>query len=181
MEAIEMTLGEIDVNEYGSQQLTATTEVVHLVTPTELVWCREVKVDSATILTANESKNAIEFDPNDANIPLEGEWVTLDTATGEAALADSGEFAYLVYAGRGRLDVPGSTGVTVLSGPNYVAETTNYVSGTENAAFGVHLYVVAAGGTNSLSTAMPAGGIPVARFEGYVSRRGTQYIRFRSH
>jgi hypothetical protein len=180
MEAIKMTLGEIDVNEYGSQQLTPTTEVVHLVTPTALVWLREVKVDSATILSANEAKNAIDFDPNDANIPLEGEWVNMDTATAEAALADSGEFGYLVFAGRGRLDVPGSTGVTVLCGPNYVAETTNYVAGTENAAFGVPLYILAAGGTNSLTTAQPAGGIPVARFEGYVSRRSTQYIRFRS-
>lgn len=174
-------LGEIDVNEYGSQQLTATTEVVHLVTPTELVWLREAKVDSTTILSANETKGAIDYDPNDANIPLEGEWVTFDTATGEAALAASGDFAYLVFAGRGRLDVPGSAGVTVLSGPNYVAETTNYVSGTENSAFGAHLYVVAAGGTNSLTAADPGGGIPVGRFEGYVSRRGTQYIRFRSH
>jgi len=171
-------LGEVDLHEYGSQQLTATTEVVHLVTSSELVWMRDVKIDSTTLLVANENKGAVEVDPNDANIPLEGEWLVLDTASGEGTLAASGDWAFLVIAGRGRLDVPGAQGVTVLAGPRYIAETTNYVAGTENSAFGADLFVLAAGNTNSLTAADT--GTAVGRFEGYVSRRGTQYIRFSS-
>jgi len=174
-------LKETNVNEYGSQQLTSTTETLHLVTPTLLVWRREVPIDSDALIAANDTKGAIEFDPTSTTIPNEAEWVKLDEATGEGVLSESGDWGYCVFAGRTRLDVPGSSGITVLCGPQYVAETTNFISGTEDAAFGAPLYIVNAGTTNSLTSVAPGGtNYAVARFEGYVTRKGALYIRFHS-
>lgn len=174
-------LKEVDVNQYGSQQKTANTEVVHLVTPVELIWRREVPIDSSALIAANTTKGAIEFDPTSTTIPMEGDWVVLDATTGEASLATDNTLGYLVWAGRGRLDVPGSSGVTVLVG-DYVAETTLYSTNAGNASWGDPLYIYNDATNAMLGTDADIGAntISVARFEGTVTRNGETYIRFRS-
>ena len=173
-------LKEVDVNEFGSQQLTSETEVVHLLTPSNLVWRRDVPIDSSALVAANETKGTLDFSATSTTIPLEGEWVKLDETTGEATLSAEGEWGMLVWAGRHRLDVPGANGITVLAGQNYVVETTNY-DAAQTYTWGDRLYINAAGTTNYVSNNAPAG-TPhiVGIYEGTVARKGVNYLRFRS-
>jgi len=170
-------LGEADVNQYGTQQLT--DEAVVLNTSTDLIWMRQAYISDSALIAANETKGAIEASPTSTAIPAEGEWVKLNEVTALAELSASHEWGYLVWAGRNRLDIPGSVGVTILTGPCYVAETTNFnPTLVSTATFGTRLQITAAGNTNYLDTW--ASGHVVAIYEGYVVRNGTTYIRFRS-
>lgn len=172
-------LKEVDVDQYGSQQKTSTTEVVHMITPITMVFRRDVPIDSTALIAANTTKGAIEFDPNSTTIPKEGDWVVLDETTGEASLAADDNWAYLVWAGRERLDVAGSSSVTILVG-DYLAETTAYRANVATATWGDHLYTDYDATTGDTFLTATGTNNPVARFEGTTTRNGEVYVRFRA-
>lgn len=182
-----MTLGGLaNLNQYGSMQGTSGGlgggSQVQLLTPLSMVWRREVALSStAGILSANTGTGALEADPDDTDIPKEGEWVkiTVSSSREVASLQDTaGAFGYLVYAGRGRKDIPGSNGITVLVGP-YVAQTNRFDSGSidSNTAFGTPLMIKA---TTGILTAATVNKTAVATFEGMVTRNGVTYVQFAS-
>jgi len=172
-----------DVDQFGTQQ--TADGVVDLLTPVSLLWLRDVPISTSALVSADTTKKVLVFDPDDTTIPKEGEWVRLDVVTGEATTIDSqGAYGYLVYAGRGRKDIPAAEGVTVLMG-GFVAETDTFVtsdSGADvaidsNTAFGAPLTTSS---TGKLSEAAGSDRV-VGFFEALVTRNGTSLVRFHTH